>query len=263
MNKMFKPYPMHIQLWRNATIQIAVGKTNILIDPMLGEKGAVGPFPFTNDQRENPLVPLPFSEEELRKKLKCIDAVFVSHLHPDHWDEAAIRLIEKKTTIICPEPLAKTMASYGFQNIDLLKDQIIRDNIQLHLTNGQHGTGDIGKHMGQVNGIVLEHLSQKLYIAGDTIWCPEVKEAINKHRPQHIIVAGGAATFAIGDPVTMTGKDIKALCEHAPKASIWITHLEAVSPCRENRTMLTEYLKSNGLLNQCKILADGEEVELN
>jgi hypothetical protein len=36
-----------------------------------------------------------------------------------------------------------------------------------------------------------------------------------------------------------------------------------VSPCREDRAMLAEYLKSHGLLNQCKILADGEEVELN
>ena len=254
---------MHIQLWRNATIQITIDNTNVLIDPMLGEKGSIGPFPFTHDQRKNPLVPLPFSEEKLRKKLERIDAVFVSHLHPDHWDEAAIGLIEKTTKIICPEPLAKTIASYGFQNIISLNDQITLDNIQLHLTNGQHGTGDIGEHMGQVNGIVLEHHNLKLYIAGDTIWCPEVKKAIIEHRPQHIIVAGGAATFAIGDPVTMTGEDIKALCKYAPKASIWITHLEAVSPCREDRTLLTEYLKSNGLLNQCKILADGEEVELN
>lgn len=254
---------MHIQLWRNATIQIAIEDTNILIDPMLGEKGSIGPFPYTDDQRENPLVPLPFSEEKLRKKLERIDAVFVSHLHPDHWDEAAIRLIEKTTTIICPEPLVETIASYGFQKIITLNDQITLNHIQLHLTNGQHGTGEIGEHMGQVNGIVLEHHNLKLYIAGDTIWCPDVKKAINEHKPQHIIVAGGAATFAIGDPVTMTGKDIKALCEHAPEASIWITHLEAVSPCREDRTMLTEYLKSHGLLNQCKILADGEDVELN
>ena len=209
------------------------------------------------------MVPLPFSEEELRKKLKCIDAVFVSHLHPDHWDEAAIRLIEKTTTIICPEPLAETISSYGFQKIITLNDHMMLDDIQLHLTNGQHGTGEIGEHMGQVNGIVLEHHNLKLYIAGDTIWCPEVKKAITEHQPQHIIVAGGAATFAIGDPVTMTGEDIKALCEYAPKASIWITHMEAVSPCRENRTMLTEYLRSKGLLNQCKILADGEEVALN
>ena len=58
---------MHIQLWRNATIQITIDNTNVLIDPMLGEKGSIGPFPFTHDQRKNPLVPLPFSEEKLRK----------------------------------------------------------------------------------------------------------------------------------------------------------------------------------------------------
>ena len=78
---------MKIQLWRNATIELEIGDTVFLIDPMLGEKGSFGPFPWTEDKRANPLVGLPFTHEKLKKKLEQVDAVFITHLHPDHWDQ--------------------------------------------------------------------------------------------------------------------------------------------------------------------------------
>ncbi|MEQ8705831.1 MAG: MBL fold metallo-hydrolase [Phaeodactylibacter sp.] len=240
----------------------ARGNRTFLIDPMLGRKGSFGVFPWTDDERANPLVELPFSDEELSRKLDGVDAVFVSHLHPDHWDEAAVKRIDKTTPVICPGGIAKAIASYGFQNILELHHLLNFEGINLHLANGQHGTGEIGEKMGPVNGILFEHQGHSVYIAGDTIWCQPVREVIDAHRPQHIIVAGGAATFAIGQPVTMTAQDIKALAAYAPSSKVCITHLEAVSPCKENRTFLMAFLRSNSLHEQCRVLEDGEEVEL-
>ncbi|WP_241486037.1 hypothetical protein [Chryseobacterium angstadtii] len=60
---------MKLQLWRNATLLLQIGEKNILIDPMLGKKGSLGKFPMTDNELLNPLVGLPFSEEELNHKL--------------------------------------------------------------------------------------------------------------------------------------------------------------------------------------------------
>lgn len=254
---------MKLQLWRNATIQLSINGKVFLIDPLLGEIGSIGVFPWTENQNKNPLVNLPFTDDELTRKLQRIDAVFVSHLHPDHWDEAAINRIDKAKPILCSYVIADAIASYGFKKILKIQNKINLGEINLNLINGQHGTGEIGEKMGQVNGVIFEYCNNLVYVAGDTIWCKEVKEAIYEYQPQHIVVAGGAATFAIGEPVTMTAEDIQQVASHAPSATIWINHLEAVSPCTEDRYYLKKFLIKNNLQDQCKILIDGEEVNLN
>ena len=41
---------MNIQQVRNATIIVEYGGKKILIDPMLGKKGCMPPFPFSRNQ---------------------------------------------------------------------------------------------------------------------------------------------------------------------------------------------------------------------
>ena len=104
---------MEIQLWRNATVLLKINGLKLLIDPMLGAKGSFGVFPWTNDTRLNPLTDLPFSANKLNSLLSELDAVVVSHLHPDHWDAAAVKLLDKKLPVICPKPIAQIISDYG------------------------------------------------------------------------------------------------------------------------------------------------------
>ena len=253
---------MRIQLWRNATLKLTINQTNFLIDPMLGEKSSLGIFPWTDDEKSNPLVDLPFTKEELANELENIDVVLVSHLHPDHWDETAVKLLNKTIPLICPDEIAPTITSYGFTNMNVINDFFTYREVDIYLTDGQHGKGEIGHKMGKVNGFVLKHLNHSIYIAGDTIWCEAVKNSIDKHQPNHIIVAGGAATFALGNPVTMTFDDIKNVATYTSESTIWITHLEAISPCKENRSYLRKSLESSKLEKQCSVLEDGEIMDL-
>ncbi|EJL75868.1 MBL fold metallo-hydrolase [Chryseobacterium populi] len=250
---------MKLQLWRNATLLLDIDGIRILIDPMLGENQ----FPMTGNELLNPLVDLPFDRNELIEKLEKTDAVAVTHLHPDHWDQAAIDLLDKNLPIICPSAISAQISEYGFKNIIPINESIIWKNIHISLTKGLHGTGEIGEKMGLVNGFVFKVSDQTVYIVGDSIWYPQVAEEITRHQPKHIIVAGGAATFSVGNPIIMTSKDIISLCEYAPEASIWITHLEAVSHCKEDRNFILARIAENGLEKRCFILNDGEETVLN
>lgn len=90
---------MNIQQVRNATIIVEYGGKKILVDPMLGKKGSMPPFPFSRNQHlRNPLHELPFPVEEM---LKGVDAVLLTHLHDDHIDEAAYEMIPKDMRFLC------------------------------------------------------------------------------------------------------------------------------------------------------------------
>ncbi|PQA93176.1 MBL fold metallo-hydrolase [Chryseobacterium shigense] len=254
---------MKLELWRNATLLIQIGGKNILIDPMLGAKDSLGKFPMTDNELLNPLVDLPFSEEELKDKLSKIDAIAVTHLHPDHWDGKAIKLLNKDIPVICPEVIAEQIAQSGFKHIISIKDSIIWENINISITQGQHGTGEIGEKMGEVNGFVFKTEEKTLYIVGDSIWYEGIAAEIDKHRPQHIVVAGGAATFVMGDPIIMTSRDIMKVCEYIPEATVLVTHLEAVSHSKEDRKFIQREMIKNGLQDRCFVLQDGEEYPLD
>ncbi|MFS4473103.1 MBL fold metallo-hydrolase [Chryseobacterium sp. T20] len=253
---------MKLQLWRNATLLLNIDGISILVDPMLGEKGSMGKMPMTENELLNPLVDLPFNKEELSNRLKEIDAVAVTHLHPDHWDSEAVRLLDKNIPIICSDVISDHIAAQGFTNIIAVNNKIQWENIEISTTKGRHGTGEIGEKMGIVNGFVFKKDNKSVYIAGDTIWYDEIAAEIDKHQPQHIIVAGGAATFSVGDPIIMTSEDIVKVCEYTPESAVWVTHLEAVSHCREDRKYIKEKIKENRLEKRCFVLDDGEEAEL-
>ena len=83
---------MHITQVRNATLLIDYAGTRFLIDPMLSAKDSLPGFEGTaNSHLRNPLVELPLPLAELID----VDAVIVTHDHPDHWDLAAQQQIPK------------------------------------------------------------------------------------------------------------------------------------------------------------------------
>lgn len=130
-------------------------------------------------------------------------------------------------------------------------------------TGGQHGTGEIGRLMGQVSGFVLRAPGEPtLYLAGDTIWCPEVADALATHRPDVAVLNTGAAQFLTGDPITMGASDVIATCRAAPDLRAIAVHLETVNHCRLSRADLRAALAEAGLAQRVRIPADGERIVL-
>ncbi|KOP30874.1 hypothetical protein ADM98_05375 [Exiguobacterium sp. BMC-KP] len=247
---------MDIQQIRNATLVITYANQVLLIDPFLGDKGSLPPFGQTPNAVANPLVDLPVDVNTLLDP----DAIFVTHLHADHFDDAAKQLLPKHLPLYAQqEEDAQQIREAGFTNVSSFDSGVTIGDIQIHRTGGRHGVGEIGERMGRVSGLVLTHPDEPtLYIAGDTIWCDEVAHAIEQHTPDIIVVNSGAAQFLTGEPITMSQRDLLAVHEAAAEATIVVSHLESVNHCLLRRDMIADFLAAFHLSAHFLIPDDGE-----
>jgi L-ascorbate metabolism protein UlaG (beta-lactamase superfamily) len=251
---------MRLRLIRHATLVVEYGGHKLLVDPMLSDAGTQPPIESSPNPRPNPLVALPISADEV---LQGVEAVLVTHTHRDHWDAAAAEKIPKSLPILGqPEDQEKVRAQ-GFTNIHPIKQTQNWNGISITRTGGQHGTGEIGKKMAPVSGFVLETQGEpSFYIAGDTVWCLEVAEAIRAFQPRVTVVNTGAAQFLQGDPITMTAECVITVCRSAPNAQVVAVHMEAINHCLLTRADLAFQLEAARVNQQVSIPNDGDWVEL-
>ncbi|SES02626.1 L-ascorbate metabolism protein UlaG, beta-lactamase superfamily [Gracilibacillus ureilyticus] len=255
---------MNIQLIRNATLVIEYAGKKFLIDPMLAEKGtlpAFGPEVGLPDaprqDQKNPLVDLPISIENI---IEDIDAVIVTHLHPDHWDMAAIEALPKDIKLFSQnEEDASAISDAGFQNVEILQENTVFEEIQLIKTKGEHGRGEILKAAGHVCGVVFKHSSEStLYVAGDTVWYDAVQDVINTHKPEIIVVNAGDNQFNIGGSLVMGKDDVYEVYKAAPNAKIISAHMESVNHWTLSREELKNFADEKGISSNVLVPDDGE-----
>ncbi|MFG0393050.1 MBL fold metallo-hydrolase [Pseudomonas sp. zbq_4] len=251
---------MKIQQIRNATVVLDYAGTRLLVDPYLAEQGAYPGFEGTvNSHLRNPTAPLAIPVDEIIKA----DAVILTHVHPDHWDEAAVNLIPKGMPIYTQSAADQAVVvSQGFTNVSLIEGTVL-NGIKFYQTNGQHGSDEalqaIGEILGDVCGVVLQHPAEKtLYVAGDTIWNQHVVEALEQFTPEVILLnAGDAQVIGLGS-IIMGKEDVWRVFQAAPHAHIVATHLEAVNHAVLTRKELRQYCEEKHMGGRVSIPADGE-----
>jgi L-ascorbate metabolism protein UlaG (beta-lactamase superfamily) len=229
-----------LTLVRSATLLLETSKGRVLVDPMLRAAGTTPPIDNTPNPERNPLVELPFPA---RQVVDGIDACIVSHLHSDHFDDAAAEALPPDLRILTQPESAESLRARGFTRVETHDDD-------WPMTRGRHGIGEIGEAMGAVSGWVVDGV----YLAGDTIWCDEVAAALREHQPRAIVVHGGGARFNEGDPIVMDAGDVRRVRE-ATDATVVVVHLEALNHCIEPRSL---YRQIVGVL----VPDDGETLEL-
>lgn len=254
---------VQIRLLRHATLTIEIANTKFLVDPLFAEKDAYDPIPYSGNTIRYPMIELPFSEEEAKQLINEVDAVLVTHTHNDHWDVVAQNIIPKDKPLLCQPADLDLLKQQGFLNVTAVRDELTFNGISITRTGGQHGTGEIGKKMGTVSGFVLNDGKTNVYIAGDTIWCEEVEDALNSFMPDITIVNAGAPQYIVGDPITMTPNDIIEVANHLPSTKIIAVHMDTVSHAKVSRLDLKNELKSRNYLNNVLIPSDGETMLFN
>jgi len=251
---------MRLQLVRHATLVLEYNGRNLLVDPMLDPAEARPAIQNSPNARKNPLVDLPIPIE---KTLDGVEAVLVTHTHLDHWDATAAERLPKHLPLFGqPEDEAK-FRSQGFTHVQSVTPSVRWEGIEIVRTGGQHGKGEIAKMLAPVSGFVLRAPGEPtLYIAGDTIWCDEVQQAIREHQPRLIVVNAGAAQFLEGDPITMTADDVIQTCHAAPDAQVVAVHMESINHCPLSRADLAFQLEAARTIGQVAIPQDGDWVDV-
>jgi L-ascorbate metabolism protein UlaG (beta-lactamase superfamily) len=229
-----------LTLVRNATLLLESSLGRILVDPMLRAAGTTPPIEDTPNPRPNPLVELPVPAGEV---VAGVDLCIVTHLHGDHFDDAAADLLPRGLPILTQPESAEALAGRGFTNVATRHDAIA-------MTRGRHGTGETAAAMGAVSGWVVDGV----YIAGDTIWCDEVDRALAEHEPRAVVLNGGAAHFLGGDPIVMDAGDVRRV-RASTSGEVVVVHLEAMNHCPEPRST---YRAIDGV----RVPDDGETIEL-
>ena len=203
----------------NATVVIRYAGFTILTDPTfihMHEKVNLG-FGLYTTRLTNPAVNI--------EQLPPLDLVILSHFHGDHFDQVAVRELDKSFPIVTTPHAAEELSLRGFTNPQQLEKwesiSFVKGNIRLQITAtpGRHGPLPVAMFLPQVMGSILDfkikedddddrssHLL-RLYITGDTLVFDDIKEIPKRCPDINLALLHLGGTRVMGIMVTMDAKE--------------------------------------------------------
>lgn len=255
---------MKFTLIRNATAIIETDCGRVLMDPYLAEKGASGVYGGPASLGRSPLVDLPRPAEDI---LRNIDAVLLTHLHEDHFDQRARELLSRRLPILCTPPNAKAIRALGFETVIDVAGPTSWAGLEIEPTLAVHGPNEVLDRMGSVNGYLIRSSgAPTVLLAGDTILTDAVKSTVERARPDIIVTnSGGAFTGGTIGPIIMDAQQTAALVRIAPWAECIAIHLDTTDHGRVSRAGLREYfeVEHGDIAHRLHIPADGQTYDFS
>lgn len=256
---------MKIQQIRNATIRIECAGKHFLIDPWFQKKGTGMSAPSPNPEKAkipSPTTELPFSVEQI---MEGIDAMIVTHIHPDHFDPETAAMLDKSIPVFTVNEETKSqIESFGYTSVAVLKDEGTDfDGVILIRTEAMHGESP-ERAAGAVCGVILQAAGEPtLYVAGDTVYYKGVEQTLERYHPDVVVLnACGAELMGVGRLI-MGAEDVLNVCEAAPNATIIASHMDAVNHATVTRAELRDFLRKHGKDGHVLIPEDGECLEFS
>jgi L-ascorbate metabolism protein UlaG (beta-lactamase superfamily) len=143
----------------HATVLIELDGVRILTDPVLGDR--VGPL-----WRRGPS---PDADE-----IGTVDAILISHGHPDHFDRRSVRSVRGDPLVIVPRGLGSSADRTGRRVREVtVNDRLAIGDVRIVAVPARHGRGP--RHpAARPIGFLIEG-SQSVYFAGDTALQPGMR----------------------------------------------------------------------------------------
>ncbi len=254
-----------LQLIRNATVLFHYGGLRFLIDPMLADPGTYPALPGTpNAHLRNPLTPLPVPVAGLTDP----DVIVVTHLHPDHWDQAAMALLpHNKPVYAQQEADADHIRAAGFTQVQVFGDTLIGP-VRLRKTSCQHGSDEayadpqMATILSMASGLYFSTPgAPSVYFVGDTVWIDAVADILEQLQPDIVVLNAGEARLDAFGPIIMGQEDVLRVHRILPRARIVAIHMEALNHCVLSREALQDYVREQGLTDYVSIPQDGALLE--
>jgi len=203
----------------NATALIRYAGFTILTDPTfihMHEKVNLG-FGLYTTRLTNPAMNI--------EQLPPLDLVILSHFHGDHFDQVAVRELNKSLPIVTTPHATEELSLRGFTNPQQLDKwesiSFVKGNVQLQITAtpGRHGPLPVAMFLPQVMGSILDfnvkeedtdssrrHLL-RIYITGDTLVFDDIKEIPKRYSDINIALLHLGGTKVMGIMVTMDANE--------------------------------------------------------
>lgn len=251
---------------RSATAIVTFADTRFLVDPWLAPKDTFPPIPGSaNPDLRCPVHPLPVPVEEIID----VDAVLATHLHFDHFDEAAMEALPKSMPVFAQDETdAAVLKARGFTDVRALTFSGVEfRGITLTKTGCHHGIPGVAEVLYEkmnmrmeACGIVFRHPEEPkcFYLMGDTIWCDYTDAAIRLHKPDIIAVNAARAAIEPFGRIIMGLEDLAEVRKAAPEATLIATHMDNVGHATLWRKDLRAYVAENHLESRLLIPEDGE-----
>jgi L-ascorbate metabolism protein UlaG (beta-lactamase superfamily) len=152
-----------------------------------------------------------------------LDAIVVSHDHPDHADLRALdQLPDKKLAVlVATEALASRVRQRGFSELHVLAPwQTFRlGTVEVHAVPALHDVYEIG--------FVIRSASESIYFAGDTRLMDELPEIRERHHPALAILPVDGTRVRTGALWVMTPEDAVFAAGLLGVSAVLPSHAEA------------------------------------
>ncbi len=257
---------------RNATVIVDCAGVRFLIDPMFAPKDAYPPLEIgVNPTLRWPVCDLPYPPDQFPE----YDAIFFTHLHIDHADPLAFALLPKNLPVFTQDREDGTsLIAHGFRDVRVLEaDGTEFRGIKMYKTQCLHGefvpckpVYDAIDMRPEAAGCVFRTPSGKtLYLVGDTVWCEFVDDAIERYKPDAVVLNAAAAGFVVGSTFhqIITGAaDVIRMSKRLPNARVVASHMDCVPHATNMRKDVLAAARDSGLTERIAIPADGETITL-